>query len=80
MPVMDSDVASRRSLWGLATLASFCCVGTGTVAVAGGTAVAGGAAASGLSSGIVQLVVSIVTLALIGLVFRVRSGCSNCET
>ncbi|MFD1562324.1 hypothetical protein ACFR99_01895 [Haloarchaeobius amylolyticus] len=76
---MDSDAASRRSLWGLATLASFCCVGSGTVAVAGGTAVAGGAAVGGLSSGVVQLVVSIVTLGLIGLVLRVRSGCSDCE-
>ena len=76
---MDSDVASRGSLFGLATLASFCCVGSGTVAVAGGAAVTGGAAVGGLSSGFVQLLVTIVTLGLIGVVFRVRSGCSNCE-
>ncbi|SDC52247.1 hypothetical protein [Natrinema hispanicum] len=76
---MDSDTASRGSLWGLATLASFCCVGSGTVAVAGGTAVAGGAAVGGLSSGVVQLAVSIVTLGLIGMIVRWRATCSNCE-
>ncbi|MFA9417416.1 hypothetical protein [Natrinema sp. HArc-T2] len=77
---MDSGSASRGSLLGLATLASFCCVGTGTVAVAGGTAVAGGAAVSGLSSGFVQLAVTIATLGLIGVVFRLRSGCQSCES
>ena len=76
---MDEESASRGSLLGLATLASFCCVGSGTVAVAGGTAVAGGAAVGGLSSGIVQLAVSIVTLGLIGVVVRWRADCSNCE-
>jgi len=76
---MDSDTASRGSRWGLATLASFCCVGSGTVTVAGGTAVAGGAAVGGISSGVVQLLVSIVTLGLIAGVLRLRSGCSNCE-
>ncbi|TMT86513.1 hypothetical protein E2L06_07825 [Haloterrigena sp. H1] len=77
---MDEESASRGSLLGLATLASFCCVGSGTVAVAGGSAVAGGATVVGLSSGLVQLLATVVTLGLIGVVFRLRSGCQRCES
>ncbi|WIV66250.1 hypothetical protein QQ977_11170 [Natrialbaceae archaeon AArc-T1-2] len=71
---MDSDTASRGSLLGLAGLASLCCVGAGTVAVTGG------AAAGGLGATLGQTIVTMVTLGIIWLVVRRRTGCSACET
>ncbi|WP_306060769.1 hypothetical protein [Natronococcus wangiae] len=69
---MDSDTSSRRSLLGLAGLASLCCIGPGTAAVTGGTTV-------GLAAGIAQGVVIFAVLGAVGLLFRLRSGCA-CST
>ena len=56
-------------LLGLGGVASLCCVGTtavGGAAVAGG-AVAGGAVAGGLGAGVAQVLVTVVTVAALGL-------------
>ncbi|UHQ95135.1 hypothetical protein [Haloterrigena alkaliphila] len=66
---MSSDDPSRRSLLGLAGLASLCCIGPGTAAVTGGTTV-------GLTAGIAQGVVIFAVLGVVGLLFRLRSDCS----
>ncbi|WP_126664267.1 hypothetical protein [Haloterrigena salifodinae] len=66
---MSSDDLSRRSLLGLAGLASLCCIGPGTAAVTGGTTV-------GLTAGIAQGVVIFAVLVAVGLLFRLRSDCS----
>ncbi|WP_323174676.1 hypothetical protein [Natrialba sp. PRR66] len=70
---MDSDAASRRSLLGVAGLASLCCVGPGTMAVTGGTTV-------GLVAGLVEGLVVLTVLGILALLFRLRSGCSACDT
>ncbi len=70
---MDDDTAGRRSLLGIAGLASLCCISPGAAAVTGG------AAASGLGSGLVQTGVTALTLAIVALVVRRRSGCSDCD-
>ncbi|ELY92387.1 hypothetical protein C483_08028 [Natrialba hulunbeirensis JCM 10989] len=68
---MDSDSASTRSLLGLAGVASLCCLGTSTAALAGGTA--GGL---GLAAGFGQLAATGITLAVVGLVLRFATTCS----
>ncbi|PGF14117.1 hypothetical protein CP556_24040 [Natrinema sp. CBA1119] len=65
---MGSDVSSQ-SLLGLAGLASLCCVGPGTAAIAGGTSV-------GMIVGIAQGVVIFAVLGIIGLLIRLHSSCS----
>ncbi|NGM69362.1 hypothetical protein G6M89_10140 [Natronolimnobius sp. AArcel1] len=71
-----SETMSRRSLFGLAGAASLCCLAPGTAAVAGG----GTTAAAG--AGLGQVLVTVVTLAAIGLVVRWRTDCpasTGCE-
>ncbi|SFT07980.1 hypothetical protein [Halostagnicola kamekurae] len=70
---MNSVTASRRSLLGLAGLASLCCVGPGTMAVTGGTTV-------GLVAGLVEGLFVLTVLGALALLFRLWSGCSACET
>ncbi|AEH39400.1 hypothetical protein [Halopiger xanaduensis] len=70
---MDSDAASRRTLLGVAGVASLCCVGSGAAAVTGGTTV-------GLVAGLVQGLVVFVVLGAGALLFRRRSDCSSCDT
>ncbi|APX98340.1 hypothetical protein [Natronorubrum daqingense] len=70
---MSSDAASRRSLLGLAGVASLCCLAPGTAAVSGGVA------ASGLGAGLGQVAVTVLTLGVIGSVLRWRRNCSRCE-
>ncbi|MDF9745346.1 hypothetical protein [Natrinema salsiterrestre] len=76
---MDSDSASRRSLLGLAGVASLCCLGTGGLVVGGTAAVAGGAATGSATSGYVQLAVTLVTLGVIGALLRFRTRRSDCQ-
>ncbi|WP_255171537.1 hypothetical protein [Natrononativus amylolyticus] len=71
---MNSETASRRPLIGLAGLASLCCVGTGTVAVAGGVA------AGSAGGGIVQMVATVLAIVVAGAILRSRGGCSACRT
>ncbi|WP_083902480.1 hypothetical protein [Natronorubrum sulfidifaciens] len=71
---MSTDSASRGSLLGLAGLASLCCVAPGAMAVTGGVT------AGGLGAGLGQMLVTVVTLAAIGVVARRRTDCSACET
>ena len=54
-------------LLGLGGVASLCCVGTTAV---GGAAVAGGAVAGGLGAGVAQVLVTVVTVAALGLAWR----------
>ncbi|MDQ2052865.1 hypothetical protein RBH26_20700 [Natronolimnohabitans sp. A-GB9] len=68
---MNSETASRRSLFGLAGAASLCCLAPA------GAAVAGGGAAVGLGTGLGQLLVTVLTLALVGVVVRWRTDCSE---
>lgn len=65
---MGSDI-SDQSLLGLAGLASLCCIGPGTAAIAGGTSV-------GMIAGVVQGAVIFAVLGVIGLLIRLRSNCS----
>jgi len=69
---MDSESASRRSLFGLAGAASLCCLAPGAVAASGG------AGAVSLAAGFGQVATTLLTLALVGLVVRWRIQCSNC--
>lgn len=68
---MDDDSASRRSLLGLGGLAGICCLGPGTAAVSGGAAV-------GFGAGVVEAIAVGLTLLLVGLVIRRRTGCDGC--
>ncbi|WP_254862987.1 hypothetical protein [Halovivax gelatinilyticus] len=68
---MDDDTASRRSVLGLGGLAGICCLGPGTAAVSGGAAV-------GIRAGIVEALIIGLTLFLVGLVIRRRTGCDGC--
>ncbi|MEY7851097.1 hypothetical protein AB7C87_18055 [Natrarchaeobius sp. A-rgal3] len=70
---MDSETASHRSLLALAGGASLCCLAPGAVATAGG------GAAVGLAAGLGQVVVTALTLAIIGLVVSWRRDCSTCD-
>ncbi|ADD07255.1 uncharacterized protein Nmag_3713 (plasmid) [Natrialba magadii ATCC 43099] len=72
---MDSETASRRSLFGLAGAASLCCL----VFAPGAVSLAGGGAAAGLGAGLGQIIVTVLTLALVSVVVRWRTGCSSCE-
>ncbi|WP_019991807.1 hypothetical protein [Natronorubrum tibetense] len=69
---MDSDATSRRTLLGVAGVASLCCVGPGAMAVTGGTTV-------GLIAGLVQGLVVFAVLGVVALLFRLRSACSSCD-
>ncbi|MFP8953461.1 hypothetical protein ACLI4Z_10865 [Natrialbaceae archaeon A-arb3/5] len=71
---MDSETASRQSLLGIAGLASLCCVAPGAAAVSGGVA------AGGLGAGIGQAVATVLALAIVGLVVRWRTDCTDCAT
>ncbi|SFC69485.1 hypothetical protein SAMN05444422_11526 [Halobiforma haloterrestris] len=68
---MVSDSSSRRTLLGVAGLASLCCVGPGALAVTGGTTV-------GVLAGLVQGLVVFAVLGVLSILFRLRSGCSSC--
>ena len=62
-----------RSVLGLGGLLGLCCLGPASAAVVGGTA------AVGVGGGVVQVLVTAATLAVIGAVLRRRSGCSACD-
>lgn len=70
---MSSEATSRRSLLGLAGVASLCCLAPSTAAVSGGVA------AGGLAAGLGQVAVTVLTLGVIGLLVSWRSDCSSCE-
>ncbi|MFC3959335.1 hypothetical protein [Halovivax cerinus] len=76
---MDDDTASRRSIVGLGALASFCCLGPGGAAVAGGTAATSGGAAVGLGAGVVEALFVGLAILLVGAAVRWRTGCGSCE-
>lgn len=64
----DRDAPWR--LLGLGGLASLCCLGTAAVsgaATVGGAALAGGAVAGGLGAGLAQVLVTVATVAALGL-------------
>jgi hypothetical protein len=67
-----ADVTERDVPWrllGLGGAASLCCVGTSAI---GGAAITSGAVAGGLGAGIAQILVTVVTVALVGLAWRWR--------
>lgn len=66
---MADDSASRWSVLGLGGLASLCCLGPGAAAVGGG------ATAGALGLGLLQVGVTILTLAVV----RWRLDCSTCS-
>lgn len=68
---MSSETVSRRSLFGLAGLASLCCLGPGAIAATGGFT------AASLGAGISQIGVTVLTLVVVGAVVRRRSGCDE---
>ncbi|APW98406.1 hypothetical protein CHINAEXTREME_11700 [Halobiforma lacisalsi AJ5] len=68
---MASDSSSRRTLLGVAGLASLCCVGPGALAVTGGTTV-------GVLAGLGQGLVVFAVLGVLSILFRLRSDCSSC--
>jgi hypothetical protein len=70
---MDDESASSGSVLGLAGLASLCCLGPGTAAVASG------AAASGLGGDLVEIAVTALVLGAVAVVIRRRTRCA-CET
>ncbi len=72
---MDAKTASRRSLFGLAGAASLCCLALAPGAVG----LAGGGAAAGLGAGLGQIIVTVLTLGVIGFVVRWRTSCSDCK-
>ena len=69
---MNSVTASRRSKLGLAGLASLCCLGSGTAAVAGGSL------AAVVGATLLQVLVIAVTLGVAGLVLTRLNGCTRC--
>ena len=72
-----ADVTERDVPWrllGLGGAASLCCIGTtavGGAAITGG-AVAGGAIAGGLGAEVAQVLVTVATVALVGLAWQWR--------
>ena len=70
---MDDETAKRRSMVGLAGLASLCCLGPGTAAVTGGVA-AGGAGAGLVETAAVALALGVAVFAI-----RRRTGCGACD-
>jgi peptidoglycan biosynthesis protein MviN/MurJ (putative lipid II flippase) len=65
-------MADRSFPWrllGFGGVASLCCVGGGAV---GGTALASGAVAGGLGAGVAQVLVTVATVAVLGLAWRWR--------
>lgn len=66
----SDDMAGRDVPWrllGLGGLASLCCVGTSAVA---GAALLSGATAGGLGAGALQVLVTMLTVGLIGLAWQ----------
>ena len=76
---MDDESASRRSIVGLGALASFCCLGPGGAAIAGGTAATSGGAAVGMGAGVFEALFVGLAILVVGAVVRWRTGCSSCE-
>ena len=74
---MADETANRRSILGIAGIASLCCIGPGTAAMMSG---AGGAATGTLGGGLVDVSVTMLALALGALVIRWRSDCRDCGT
>jgi hypothetical protein len=62
---MASD--SRWAVLGLGGVASLCCLGSAAV---GGAALTGGAVAGGLGANLAQVLVTVATVAALGLVWR----------
>lgn len=73
---MDDETANRRSILGIAGIASLCCIGPGTAALVSG---AGGAATGALGGGLVDVTVTVLALALAAVVIRWRSDCPDGE-
>ena len=71
-----SERDRRWGLLGVGGLASLCCVGTSAVA---GAAVTGGVVAGGLGAGLVQVLVTVLTVGVLGLAWRWRSGSGKRE-
>jgi hypothetical protein len=67
-----ADSTVPRSVLGLGGLLGLCCLGPTSAAVVGGTA------AVGLGGGLVQVLVTVATLAVVGAVLRRRTDCSTC--
>lgn len=75
----DPESLSRWSRLGLGGLASLCCLGPTVAAVTGGTVAVGAIQESAVAAGVVELVVTVGTLAVVGAVVRARSDCDSCE-
>ncbi|WP_132059309.1 hypothetical protein [Halorussus amylolyticus] len=77
-------MTERDSSWtllGLGGVASLCCLGSAAVggAAIGGAAVTGGAVAGGLGAGLVQVLVTVLTVALLGLGWKAFGPDPKCE-
>ncbi|WP_232701775.1 hypothetical protein [Halobacterium wangiae] len=75
----DADSGDRWTLLGVGGALSLCCLFAAPAAtgVAGGTA-AGGATAA-LGGGLIRVLVAALTVGVIGVVLRLRSGSGSCE-
>lgn len=75
----SSNVTERDVPWrllGLGGVASLCCIGTTAV---GGAALASGAVAGGLGTGVAQVAVTVLTVAVVGLAWRRLGPDPKCE-
>ncbi|UPW01524.1 hypothetical protein M0R88_05320 [Halorussus gelatinilyticus] len=63
-------------LLGIGGLASLCCVGTSAV---GGAALASGAVAGGLGANVAQVLVTVLTVGLLGLAWALLGPDPTCE-
>jgi hypothetical protein len=70
----DGDAPWR--LLGIGGLASLCCVGTSAV---GGAALASGAVAGGVGANLAQVLVTVLTVGLLGLAWTRFGPEPNCE-
>ncbi len=75
--ISSDDSGPRWSLLGLAGVGSLCCIVAPTVSVASGVTAASGAIAA-VGGGLVQILVSALTVGAIGLVVRYRMD-RSCE-
>jgi precorrin-3B methylase len=75
--VSSGDSGSRWSVLGLAGVGSLCCIVAPTISVASGVTAASGATAA-IGGGLVQILVTALTVGAIGLAVRYRTD-RSCE-
>lgn len=70
---------TRWSLFGLGATVSLCCLFTAPAATAAAGAAAGGGAAAAAGGGLVSVFVSALTVGLLLVAIRLRTGSPDCE-